>query len=421
MLKIGIDLGTSRIKGALVRNREILAEAEETVQFVKDIPGIEINPEAHWQMLVGILRKLAAAANGETVGALAFAVASGNTLLLDRQTRRPLTNIISWLDGRGEGADLPALRGLTAEHMRELTGWPCVEIFPPAHLAWFMEHEPELLKKSFVSQNHDYLQYRLTGRHLIDYSSATPFLLADQVRECYAPELLARFGLDAADLPALGPSGTAVGKLTAEAAKETGLSTGTVVYTGAFDHPAAARAAEIVREGQLMLSCGTSWVGFFPCCERKKVIDAELLCDPFTRRENGLWGAIFSIPRIGRAIDRYVHEFIAPGVDHPLRVFDELAAGSSDGLRIDLTGEYRTPQGTRTQAARAVMESSARLLAARLDELKAHSFKFSEAVMVGGPSRSPVWPGVVAEFTGLKLTVGGQSAGALGAALLCSK
>ena len=60
-------------------------------------------------------------------------------------------------------------------------------------------------------------------------------------------------------------------------------------------------------------------------------------------------------------------------------------------------------------------------LAHYLDELKKHGFTFTEAVMVGGPSRSPVWPGIVAETTGLKLTTGGKSAGALGAAILCSK
>jgi len=39
-------------------------------------------------------------------------------------------------------------------------------------------------------------------------------------------------------------------------------------------------------------------------------------------------------------------------------------------------------------------------------------------VMVGGPSRSPVWPKIVAELTGLDVAVGGRSAGARGAALL---
>lgn len=423
MLKIGIDLGTSRIKGVLVDAAgRILAEAENTVGFIPDIDGMEIDPEAHWQMLAGILRKLSAAAGGEPVSALAFAVASGNTLLLDRQTGQPLTNIISWLDERGVGADLPALRGLTPAYMRELTGWPCIESFPPAHLAWLRRYKPELLDRAFVSQNHDYLQYRLTGKHIIDYSSATPLLLADQRRECYAPELPARFGIDEADLPQLAPSGTPVGALTPEAAAATGLSVETVVYTGSFDHPAAARAAGILNAEQLLLSCGTSWVGFFPCPDRERIVAAGLLCDPFTQRDNGLWGAIFSIPCIGRQVDRYIHECIAPGADYPLRRFDELAAQSSGDIPvIDLRGEYRRPDATPAQIARGVMESAARLLAEKLDELKTCSFHFTEAVMVGGPSRSPVWPGIVAEATGLKLTTGGQSAGALGAAILCSK
>ena len=41
--------------------------------------------------------------------------------------------------------------------------------------------------------------------------------------------------------------------------------------------------------------------------------------------------------------------------------------------------------------------------------------------MVGGPAESPVWPGIVADVTGLRVTPGRRSAGALGAALLAGQ
>lgn len=420
MLRAGIDLGTSRIKGVLVDDgNRIAAESERRVEFVPGIAGIEIDPEAYWQTFCSILRELG---RGREVGAIAFAAAAGNTVLLDRASGRPLTNIVSWLDRRAEGADLPSLRGLTPEGMSRLTGWPCTDSFPPAHLAWWREHRPGLLRNAFVSQNQDFLQYRLCGRHLIDYSSAVPLLLVDQCREKYDPGLLRRFGLDAEQLPRLAPSGAVIGNLTAEAAAATGLSAAAVVVAGSFDHPAAARAAGITEEGRLLLSCGTSWVGFFPCRSREKLIAARLLCDPFTRRANGLWGGMFSIPAVGPRIDRYVHEFIAPDSDHPFRVFDELAAANSaGGLEIDLAAEYRRPSGSRGRTARAIMEGAARLLAGKLEALRQDGFRFTEAVMVGGASRSPVWPGITSAMTGLKITVGGKSAGASGAALLCLK
>jgi sugar (pentulose or hexulose) kinase len=50
--------------------------------------------------------------------------------------------------------------------------------------------------------------------------------------------------------------------------------------------------------------------------------------------------------------------------------------------------------------------------------LEAQGFNFTQALLVGGPSKSPVWPSIIAEITGLELSVGSAHAGAQGAALL---
>jgi xylulokinase len=64
------------------------------------------------------------------------------------------------------------------------------------------------------------------------------------------------------------------------------------------------------------------------------------------------------------------------------------------------------------------MEGAADLLNRKLCGLAASGMTFDRAVWVGGPSRSPVWCGIVAETTGLELTVGSPHAGAKGAAML---
>ncbi len=64
------------------------------------------------------------------------------------------------------------------------------------------------------------------------------------------------------------------------------------------------------------------------------------------------------------------------------------------------------------------MEGAARLLNEKLCELKAQGFNYDRAVMVGGPSRSRIWPTIVAKATGLDILTNGRSAGARGAALL---
>ncbi|MCE9613933.1 MAG: hypothetical protein K8T26_06620 [Lentisphaerae bacterium] len=421
-LLIGLDLGTSAIKGVLMDARgQVLAEAGAETRFLHPHPGwVDIDPDAHYANVCRVLRALAAAAPGD-VTALAMAAASGNTLLTD-DAGTPLTTIISWMDARAQQAPPAVLAGLPAAEVARITGWPCVDCLPLAHLAWMREQRPGLWARvAHAGMDTDWLLHRLTGRWMMDVSTATTFHLVDQVAGVYHAPFLAHLGLRRDQLSPLAPVGVAVGALTASAQNDTGLRKSTTVVTGCFDHPAAARAVGVLAPGQLMLSCGTSWVGFMPCLERQAVLEAQLLCDPFLAPRGGPWGGMFSIPQIGTTIEWYITHVIAPGERDPIRCFNESAAEAlpgAGGLEIDLRAAPQPVSGSRANVSRAVMEGAARLLNARLLALKDRGWAYDRAVMVGGPAASPVWPRIVSEITGLGLSVGGRSAGARGAALL---
>ena len=159
---IGLDLGTSAIKGVLMdQYGRVIAEAEKNTTFNHPQSGwCEISPEQHYQDVCGVIRKLAAVAP-TPVTALAMAAASGNTLLAD-SSGQPLTNIINWLDCREEQAKTPSLKQFSSEKVRQITGWPCVDIFPLAHLAWLRENTPDLYKNAgHYCMNTDWLLFRL--------------------------------------------------------------------------------------------------------------------------------------------------------------------------------------------------------------------------------------------------------------------
>jgi len=419
---IGLDLGTSAIKGVLTDQAgTVLAETEKTTAFIHPQPDwCEIFPEQHYQDVCGVIRKLSAAAPAP-VAALAMAAASGNTLLAD-VAGNPWTNIISWLDRREEQAKTATLKQFSSADVRQVTGWPCADIFPLAHLAWLQQNQPELYKNAgHYCMNTDWLLFRLTGNWVMDYSTATTFHLQDQCGQCWYQPFLKILGISAEKLSSLTGSGEPAGNFTLQAACDTGLSVNTQVITCCFDHPAAARSAGVLDPGQLLLSCGTSWVGFFPEMERLKIVDLELLCDPFLSIRGGPWGAIFSIPYIGRAVDAYIDNCIAPGEPDKYRIFNESATEArpgADGLKIDLREPLRQIEAERRNISRAVMEGAAELLKDKLVCLKKRGINFKKAVMTGGPSHSPVWPQIIAETTGLELVTGSRHAGARGAALL---
>ena len=419
---IGLDLGTSAIKGVLTDGQGgELAEAGADTSFLHPHEGwVEVDPEQHYRNVCRVIRELAAAAPGEIV-ALAMAAASGNTLLTDADGM-PLTNIINWMDARAEQQPPSALAGLTAAEVSQITGWPCVSSFPLAHLAWLREFQSDLYARAGrVCMNTDWLLFRLTGEWVMDYSTATTFHLQEQASRSYYGPFLKMLDIPRTKLSALVPSGNVAGPLTATALHDTGLSARTTVVTGCFDHPAAARSMGVLIPGQLMLSCGTSWVGFIPFMDRQAILDAGLLCDPFLSDDGGPWGGIFSVPYIGRAIDWYVDNVIAPGENDRMRIFNDSAARAAPGaggLEIDLWEPPRQIDASRANVSRAVMEGAARLLNEKIQALHAYGFKYERAVMVGGPSKSPIWPTIVADITGIEIEVGNSSAGARGAALL---
>ena len=424
---IGLDIGTSALKGVLTDAcGKVLAEARAENCLLHPQEGwVELDPETHYRNICRTIRKLTADSPSE-VTALAMAAASGNTLLADTDGF-PLTNIISWMDNRAAQQPPKALDGLTSETVARITGWPCVTSFPLAQLAWLHENRSSLCATApHVGMDTDWLLYRLTGQWQMDHSTATTFHLQDQVSGSYHTPFLERIGVAPEKLSRLVPSGKVVGSLTAQALHDTGLSERTLVVTGCFDHPAAARASGVVEEGQLMLSCGTSWVGFMPHPDRNALVKAQLLCDPFLSKKGGPWGGMFSVPQIGRTIDWYVEHVIAPGenVSEQMRTFDSLAAQAepgADGVMIDLREPPQPIDADRANVSRAVMEGAGRLLNEKLLELVRYGFHHHRAVMVGGPSRSPVWPGIVAEITGLELIAGDRSAGARGAAMLAAE
>ena len=104
-----------------------------------------------------------------------------------------------------------------------------------------------------------------------------------------------------------------------------------------------------------------------------------------------------------------------------MRIFNESAAGAdagAGGLVIDLRNPPQRVDASRKNISRAVMEGAARLLNGKIEDLRMRGFQYEHATLVGGPTSSSIWPDIIAETTGMDLTVGSRHAGAEGAAML---
>jgi len=311
-------------------------------------------------------------------------------------------------------------------------GWPWRETFPLAHLAWLRYYRPEVYRRAArYCMSNDFLVRKLAGAWSMDVSTATTFYVFNQETRTWHEPYIEMLDIPPDRISALRECGEPAGSVTPDAAKRTGLPRQARIVLGAFDHPSAARATGVRAPGEVLLSCGTSWVGLYPAAEREIGLELGLLIDPFLTPD-GPWALMFSLSRIGVNIAWYVDTFIGVGAEGIGR-FNALAAQvpeGAHGLFINPMyplhgheGEIRETLSERSPAdiARAVMEGTAFEIARKMAAMAPSGVAVQRIAMVGGPSQSPVWPQIVADVTALEIElVTGQNAGALGAAMLAA-
>ncbi len=423
---MGLDIGTSSVKGVLLTTDGRVITSAKGVFTYQQFPngGLEVDAKDFLNVCLDTMKRLAKAAGDGVIKGVCASSASGNLLLLD-QDGNPSTGIINWQDKRVTEEAKEILGEMDPDAFYKCIGWPFgYKAFPLAQLCYIKKHDPELLTScSAVCMSTEYLYYALTGKWGITTSAGTTFYLIDQEKGCYIDSLLDTLEIDKAKLPPILPCSHVLGGIKEEMAEACGIPAGTPVVLGTFDHPSAARGAGILKEGEMLLSCGTSWVAFFPISSREKGTDAGMLIDPFLTPD-GCYGAMTSVASLSARIQLYVHRFIDDS-NEAFQKLSALAATSkpgANGLCINPTlepDEKHILTYDKADIARAIMEGTVTLLKARLDFLAEKGITAKSAVMVGGPSEDPMWITLIEEMCGLSVrVVHGAFAGAVGAAVI---
>lgn len=127
-------------------------------------------------------------------------------------------------------------------------------------LAWIKENEPEVYGNiQWVFSVKDYIRFRMTGEAYSEITDISGSGLMD-VKNCtFDQKMLESFGIGEIyeRIPPLRYSYDICGKLSKEAAAQTGLLEGTIVAGGMFDIDACAIAAGIISEEELCTIAGT--------------------------------------------------------------------------------------------------------------------------------------------------------------------
>ena len=426
---IGLDLGTSGLKGVLIDDSQrVLAEATAPLTVSRPHEGWSEQSPADWITAAEqVLDQLAAQGLASVRGIGLSGQMHGATLLdAADEVLRPS---ILWNDTRShhEAAVLDA-----DPRFRRVTGNIVFPGFTAPKLTWVERHEPGLRARvAKVLLPKDYLRLWLTGEHVAEMSDAAGTSWLDVGARDWSDDLLAATGLTRAEMPRLVEGSAVSGEVRPALALRWGLPAGVVVAGGGGDNAASAVGVGVVRAGEAFVSLGTSGVlfaandGYQPA--------PETAVHTFCHALPQAWHQMGVILAATDALNWYAR-LVGQGASALTAELGPLQAPGKP-LFLPYLGGERTPLNDaairgafvglehatdRAAGTRAVLEGVTFAIRDCRDALAATGTRLDSLLAVGGGSRSDYWLAAIATALGVpvQLPVAGDFGGAFGAARL---
>ena len=257
---IGIDLGTSAVKLLLMDasgNIKNIISREYSLSF-PHAGWSEQNADDWWKATCDGLKELISGIDKKDVQGIGVAGQMHGLVILDDKDKviRP---VILWNDGRTAKETDYLNNEIGKDQLSKWTGNIAFPGFTAPKILWIKENEKEnfsRIKKIMLPK--DYINYKLTGAFVTDYSDASGMLLLDVKNKSWSKAMIDVCGIKEDMLPTLHESFDIIGELKSEVAEELGLSKTVKVVAGAGDNAAAAIGTGTVGNGACNISVGTS-------------------------------------------------------------------------------------------------------------------------------------------------------------------
>ena len=258
---LGIDFGGGASKATLLDTDGNIV-AENTVEYPTLYPqngACEQDPADWIRALCENTQALLQKSGINSADILAVAIDSAtHTSLVCDGAYKPLRHAMHWTDSRSRAqADL--LRDKFGDEIFSKTYHKPDTIWTLPQLLWLKENEPAVFDKiRYVFFEKDYIRYFLTDVFCTDYIEAQGSMLFDCNRMQWDDQLCAWAGITADMLPPVVNPTDIIGTVTAEAAAQTGLQTGTQVICGTTDTVLEVFAAGAVKPGDMTVKLATA-------------------------------------------------------------------------------------------------------------------------------------------------------------------
>lgn len=259
MAYIGIDMGTSGCKIAKVTDEGRIERVERRAYDIvtPHETWAELDPAQVWQEIREGLRALAPFCADVT--AVAVSSIGEAMVLTGAEDDRPLTNAILYLDDRSVAEFEQVRDSFGMKRIYDITGTQAISMFSLYRLLWIKKNLPQVYESTgriFLFE--DYISYMLSGRRGISPSLASRTAFYDVDKGDWSDEILDFFGIDRKLFTPVLPSGTLLGPILPELARELGLPESVQIFVGCHDQCAALLGGGAVVPGDTVSSQGST-------------------------------------------------------------------------------------------------------------------------------------------------------------------
>lgn len=424
MYVLGIDVGTTGTKALLIDEKgNICGKGYKGYKLFTPFEGaFEQNPHDWFDAVCCSVREAVGNNDVNDIKALSVSAQGGSVFAAAINKSNeiyPLTNAYTWMDCRAENECKLLAKKVSQKEFYYKTGWRLNNWSVASKILWLEKNKSQIYNKTdYFITTADYIYYKLTAKKVIDPSSAAMFSLFNIYNKNWDDELLLVSGINKDKLFTVTDTGKELGKLTKEASAALGLCEDTVVYCGAHDQYAASIGADVYKEGDLLISTGTTWVVFglngLPVYSESFIASGV--------HPSGKYGAILSAVSSGTVLDWtkeiFSTDYNEIDIECQKRVTDEkllfypYITGAGDYHKEkNSMGAIKglTLSHDKFDIIRAAMEGVAFEIKIIFEEFVKNGIEIKNIKMIGGASKSPVWCQIVSNITGKDIKVSENS------------
>jgi xylulokinase len=437
---MGIDTGTYESKG-IIMDSDARIIASDVAKHGMENPKpnyFEHDAEAVWWHDFCLISKGLLSKTGidpKNILAVGASALGADCLPVDENCRPLRKAILYGIDARATEEMDWLTKYWGEEQILNWYGRPLCSSDVMPKILWIKNNEPDVYKKTYkFLTGSSYITAKLTGEYTVDrflgLASFNPLYNSDgspNPETCLPvcrPDQLAKV-MNTVDI---------AGKLTPQAARDTGLAEGTPVIVGTDDSGAESISTGVLEVGDMMLQLGSSIY--------------MILCTDRLINDNRIWREEFIIPgtfdisagtNTAGTLTRWIRDTIYQDVlntekaggknayDAMMDGVDKIEAGSEGLVTLPYFAGERTPINdpsakgiifgltlahTRQHLYRSALEGIGYSINQHFAIFAEHKVPIHKILAVGGGTKNPLWLQIIADITGKVIQTAGVTIGA---------